>query len=607
MEFDYLTITSNPTFQFASSTYTVVEADDTIPIRVNLSQTLNQNATVAYTVSSTSGAGSSDYTLANGTLTFTTGTIYQDFNVAIHNDGSQEPNETIVIDLSSPNNAIVGSNYTIALTIAANDTAGSPPPPPPAPPASPPPPATPPVSPPPVTPPPPVEAPPEAVPPVVAPPEEVPPVEAPPEAVPPPEEAPPEEVPPEEIVIPPLYSGEESPPSGAAPTGGEIQTFTQSISQSIQTISAAIVPQAPITKNIVNVSKAVGLEAKKQALIVGEKTVKTAKAVREISDNPQVEKTAKTVAAPAAIVISAATIIPSFTLAGLALPLTRFLFLQPLLFLGIVKRKKWGTVYNSLTKLPVDLATLRLIDKTTNKIVQSKVSDTKGQYGFFVVRPGAYTLEVFKPGLTYPSQLVAGQTVDGRLTDLYFGTDITIAKEDQNIVFNIPLDPTDKVVIPKRFLIQKYLRRAQKLISALGLVSTIVFLFITNAWYLWVFLVLHLILYFSFLKFIHPKKLKDWGITLDQGNRQPQKQVVARLFSKQYNKLIDYYVTGPKGRYAFLVGPADYYVTFEKAGFVKAEITDLNFKDKKEDKVLIGEDVELARSIVVTRPDIKSE
>jgi hypothetical protein len=85
---------------------------------------LGENVTVNYSVlvvSSSAAGNSVDYTLQNGTLTFapSTGTTSQtqDITLSITSDSSADANETIIIELSSPTNGVLGSNQFFTYTI----------------------------------------------------------------------------------------------------------------------------------------------------------------------------------------------------------------------------------------------------------------------------------------------------------------------------------------------------------------------------------------------------------------------------------------------------------------------------------------------------------
>ena len=69
------------------------------------------------------GSGT-DYTLANGTLTISAGNTTGTITIAgIVDDGAAESNETVIVTLSNPSNATLGSDDVHTYTIVDNDTA----------------------------------------------------------------------------------------------------------------------------------------------------------------------------------------------------------------------------------------------------------------------------------------------------------------------------------------------------------------------------------------------------------------------------------------------------------------------------------------------------
>ena len=93
---------------------TVTEGDDgsaTLTYKVTLSAESGKQVTVAYADAGTGTATSgTDYTAITGaTLTFVAGTTSQTFDVSITGDAMDEPNETILVTLSGPTNAVVST------------------------------------------------------------------------------------------------------------------------------------------------------------------------------------------------------------------------------------------------------------------------------------------------------------------------------------------------------------------------------------------------------------------------------------------------------------------------------------------------------------------
>jgi flagellar hook-basal body complex protein FliE len=110
-------------------------------------------------------------------------------------------------------------------------------------------------------------------------------------------------------------------------------------------------------------------------------------------------------------------------------------------FLGIRKKNRpWGTVYDSITKQPLDPAYVTLMDVETNEEVVSMITDLDGRYGF-IVKPGVYNLVASKTNYSFPSKNLSGKESDELYSELYFGTQITVTQEGDVINKNIPLDP----------------------------------------------------------------------------------------------------------------------------------------------------------------------
>ncbi len=110
-----------------------------------------------------------------------------------------------------------------------------------------------------------------------------------------------------------------------------------------------------------------------------------------------------------------------------------------LIAFGFKKRNRpWGTVYDSVTKQPIDPAYVMLTDLQGNE-VSTSITDIDGRYGFSVA-PGQYKIIANKTNFVFPSQKLAGRDGDELYNNLYFGDIITIKEEGEIIAKNIPMD-----------------------------------------------------------------------------------------------------------------------------------------------------------------------
>jgi hypothetical protein len=119
-----VTVTDNDHVEvgFSAATASVGEAAGTASLTVALDRPSSLAVTVDYDVIGGTVSGSRvDYTLAPGSLTFAPGETSKTIALRITDDALHEPDETLVVGLSKPQNAILGANTSLTLTIVDND------------------------------------------------------------------------------------------------------------------------------------------------------------------------------------------------------------------------------------------------------------------------------------------------------------------------------------------------------------------------------------------------------------------------------------------------------------------------------------------------------
>ncbi|MBI5728996.1 MAG: hypothetical protein HY983_02000 [Candidatus Magasanikbacteria bacterium] len=335
----------------------------------------------------------------------------------------------------------------------------------------------------------------------------------------------------------------------------------------------------------------------KAAAQIGLQTViDTKAAVDNFKNDVAVQETAAAVVAPTVVSVAAIGTISLISWANL-LPFLRFLFLQPLMLLGLRRRRGWGQVYNSLNKLPIDLATVRLINNETGRVIQSRVTDAQGRYAF-VASPGNYRIEATKANFLFPSRLLTGLKDDGRRTDVYHGEVIAVSEKDAVITANIPFDPVGEHKRPMRMVWQQFWRRMQIILSWLGMVTTAVSLYLSPRWYVWAMLGGHILLFIIFRRLAVPPKVKSWGIVYDGTTKKPVGRTVARLFNFQFNKLVATQVTDGRGRYYFLAGDNQYYVTYDHPEYAPSKTDVIDLSGKEAENIAI--DIALKKSQILS-------
>ena len=388
------------------------------------------------------------------------------------------------------------------------------------------------------------------------------------------------------ILVEPNIEPAQEPPATSGDEGGSQETGSTDGSGSSSIIESEIVADEVVSTTEDEVIEIVyeSQDEKINSVLttVSVPVKKVVQAVRIFIDDPVVEKVNEQVVAPVIIAIGAANVAIGFQLPQI-IALLKFFFSQPLLLLRRRKQKEWGVVYNAYTKLPVDLATIRVFSAESGNIVRSQVTDSKGRY-FLMLDPGRYRVEIHKIGFEKGSEFLHGKEEDSSYTNLYhMGEEVDVTEKDSALNVNIPLDPTiqDK---PTAYIVKEHVKKTvQFTMSLIGLGVSAVSFIISPKPIIAGLLILHILFYAIFHLLAHRKKPGSVGIIRDTSNNETLKNVVVRIFDSAYNKLIDTAVTDRHGQYAALVGPSTYYVTYDKSGYNKKKSEIIDFSSKKTD------------------------
>lgn len=111
-----------PTVQFYVSSFSVGEDAGSAIIWVSLSQASMGTVSVNYATSDSTAVSPGDYTSTTGTLSFAQGEMLKTFTVPIINDTLVEGTEEVVLSLSNPVNATLGTLSSATLDILDDET-----------------------------------------------------------------------------------------------------------------------------------------------------------------------------------------------------------------------------------------------------------------------------------------------------------------------------------------------------------------------------------------------------------------------------------------------------------------------------------------------------
>lgn len=112
-------IPTTPTIGFAQGSADVTEGQGPARITVSLSQPTSNQVSAFYRFTGTATLGG-DYTMQNGIITFAPGQTSNTLEIPITDNSKPEGDETIIITLSEPQNAMLGQTM-FTLTIHDND------------------------------------------------------------------------------------------------------------------------------------------------------------------------------------------------------------------------------------------------------------------------------------------------------------------------------------------------------------------------------------------------------------------------------------------------------------------------------------------------------
>ncbi len=111
-----------PTIAFSAINSAANEAVTPATMTVQLSGVSGLDITADYAVTGTASGNNVDYTLADGTVSITAGNTTSTVSAIIIDDKVVEDDETVIVTLSNPTNATVGTNSAYTYTISNDDS-----------------------------------------------------------------------------------------------------------------------------------------------------------------------------------------------------------------------------------------------------------------------------------------------------------------------------------------------------------------------------------------------------------------------------------------------------------------------------------------------------
>ncbi|MFO0702650.1 MAG: hypothetical protein U0514_02105 [Candidatus Andersenbacteria bacterium] len=245
--------------------------------------------------------------------------------------------------------------------------------------------------------------------------------------------------------------------------------------------------------------------------------------------------------------------------------LVRQLITEPGLVILRRRRVGYGTVYESLSKRPVDLALVRVVNEETGRVQLTRVTDRDGRFVAFVP-PGRYRFAVVKRGYVYPTKFMAGETFDPSFGQVTTGRPIEHTERGP-LEINLPVDaPEDSISVPAA--IRRYTRRiVHAVLAYTGIILGALAVLVAWNWLVWALLGLHIVLFLFFNRLAQRPWGRPWGIVSDARTRFGLPKGVVRLIDQRFGRVLETQVTDRRGQYGFVVGPSTFRLYADRQGY----------------------------------------
>lgn len=231
-------------------------------------------------------------------------------------------------------------------------------------------------------------------------------------------------------------------------------------------------------------------------------------------------------------------------------PLLVFSFLTTILTRN--KVRPWGIVLDAKTSKPIAFTTLRLFSKSTKILLETKVTDLQGRYGF-AVKDGEYFLEVEHP--LYKKYVIDEVLLEkGGLID----KDIKLISTDAR-------RPLWSYVIPSSLVEPPRLVKFRNFIFALGFIFSLLAILISASFFNIVILLINLLQGLVIAVFAL-RRPRSWGKVIDFSTDAGVVGAHVKIYSDK-GELIDSQITNYEGSFGLILDPGNYLFSVEALGY----------------------------------------
>ncbi len=293
-------------------------------------------------------------------------------------------------------------------------------------------------------------------------------------------------------------------------------------------------------------------------------------AIQEIVSIPEVQ-TATKVLSVASLAVATYSPISAIgfaqTLPEMVTIPTRIIALIAGLF-GLRRKKPWGIVYDSVTKIPIDGAKVTLFDSKTGQEIATSTSDMNGKYSFMII-PGEYKIRAERINYDFPSKKLSGYDHDELYENIYSDLEVIVVEGNTPVTNNIPLDPkylnvddieNSKVSVERFVKIRNTWARISKISFTFGAIFSLLVTIFAPRPYNYIIILFYILSYIANKIFIARKRR---GNITDEENR-PLPFAIVKIFAEGTHTVpVAKTVTDKYGRYYSLVPNGSYFIEID--------------------------------------------
>lgn len=240
------------------------------------------------------------------------------------------------------------------------------------------------------------------------------------------------------------------------------------------------------------------------------------------------------------------------------------------------RRRKWGVIYDSVSKAPIVGAIVHLykIIDGRSMLLETTITSKDGEFAF-MPGLGKYLIKVAKGGFVFPSVLVKGRGSDGEYINQYHGEEFDVI-DDQEVMVSIAMDR-----ISYRanlwFYFDRYLGVAWKTLGWCLLVAGAVFSMrvwlSTSSWFDALVMAIYIgLLIWSSFNGVQAHRKTSRVIDSASGKRVPSASIA--VYEATSGQLFQRRVSDPRGRFVLRL-PAGHYRLVVTAVDMVAEDTEV--------------------------------